>query len=309
MLKRLVRVFELRWRSDRSREWVVRLSGDHPNKSSSVFSERLTCSEIEHHIEFVESQSDRRALAGEEMHHSLCIECLDDFSSCWSTSRWAVLHGASSFTRSSCLHLCLLVERSNWSHSDQFRRGNEWILVVNDASVDSDHLHDDGRSSTISTGWWFFCLEWRFGEITSYRCETIRRINNLSESTRLLFDRYVKECLRRERRIRMLNGLALNTQDEIRRLIATGIFLMKLLYQIPSTEKHVAVLFPFDSEQLHVRLDPCRCFVLPTAHLVCFFSRSVVVIYLSLFRTMSILRSISTPLSDLAVASIANNWN
>ena len=53
----------------------------------------------------------------------------------------------------------------------------------------------------------------------------------------------------------MSNTLALNTQDEIRRLIATGIFLLKLLFQIPPTEIHLAVLFPFDGEQIRVRLD------------------------------------------------------
>lgn len=62
--------------------------------------------------------------------------------------------------------------------------------------------------------------------------------------------------------MRSSNALALNTQDEIRRLIATGIFLLKLLFQIPPTEIHLAVLFPFDSEQIRVRLVPfVRSFV------------------------------------------------
>ena len=45
---------------------------------------------------------------------------------------------------------------------------------------------------------------------------------------------------------------ALNTRDEIQRLIATGIFLIELLYQVPSSERGL-LLFPFNSEQIRVR--------------------------------------------------------
>lgn len=97
--------------------------------------------------------------------------------------------------------------------------------------------------------------------------------------------------------------LALNIQNEILRLIATGIVLMKLFFQIPKDERGT-YLVPFDHQSIRVRQSICH------SHWICFllfFSRSSNDIYHEFYRKISNEQSISTNKNVTVVLSIVIN--
>ena len=97
--------------------------------------------------------------------------------------------------------------------------------------------------------------------------------------------------------------LALNIQNEILRLIATGIILMKLFFQIPKDERGT-YLVPFDHQSIRVKQS------IYLSHRICFFSlsrQSSNDIYHEFYRKISIEPSISTNKNVHVVVSIVIN--